>query len=112
MQSVLNYAEDKYFKIALDAQHEPLPLPSSANAVFVTQPAHDFAFRAALLNSAINGRFVVVVEPRDVNRIAEYHNGNVDLVATEDIPNLNPAINVFVPKGSDLFKDHSKRTEL
>jgi hypothetical protein len=96
----------------MHAHHDALPLPSSANALFVTQPAHDFAFTAALLNSALNGRFVVVVEPRDVNRIAECHNANVDLVATEDIPNLNPAINVFVPKGSDLFKNHSKRTEL
>jgi hypothetical protein len=28
------------------------------------------------------------------------------------VASLNPSINVFVAKGSDLFKDHAKRVEL
>jgi hypothetical protein len=60
----------------------------------------------------VNGRFVVVVEAKDVNRVAEIYSGNVDLIATEDVAGLNPSINVFVSQGSDLFKDHAKRVEL
>jgi len=44
--------------------------------------------------------------------VAELYSGNVDLIATEDVANLNPSINVFVPKGSDLFTGNSKRVEL
>jgi len=64
------------------------------------------------LNSSINGRYVVVVEPHNVNRIAEFHDNKVDLVATEEIPNLNENINVFVEKGSGLFQGRSNRVEL
>lgn len=60
----------------------------------------------------MNGRYVVVVEPKDVNRIAEIHSNKVDLIATEEIANLNPSINVFVQKGSSVCKSHTKRTEI
>lgn len=112
MQSILNYTTDKYFKIPYEAQVEPISLPQSDNAIFVTQPAVEFAYRAGVLNSNVNGRFVVVVEAKDVNRVSEIHSGKVDLIGTEDVPNLNAGISVFVPKGSDLFKEHPKRTEL
>ena len=44
-----------------------------------------------------------------MNKIAEYHEGKVDLIGTEDIPNLHASINVFVAKGSNLFKNHLTR---
>ena len=80
--------------------------------MFVTQPASEFGFKAGVLNSNINGRYLVVVEPKDINRIAEIHENKVDLIATEDIPNLNPSINVFVEKGSSIPRSHERRTEV
>lgn len=64
------------------------------------------------MNSSLNGRFVVVVEPRNVNRVAEYHEGKVDLVATEEVISLDPSVRVLVQKGSNILKDHQNRTEL
>ena len=93
---MLNYADDKYFKLSSSESFEPISLPSSENPLFVTQPASDFGFKAGVLNSNINGRYLVVAEPHQVNRIAEYHNNRVDLVATEEISNLHPDINVYV----------------
>jgi hypothetical protein len=52
------------------------------------------------------------VEPRHINKIIQAHHGNVDIVATEDLRDVDPSINIFVPKGSDILKDHAKRTEL
>lgn len=78
----------------------------------MTQPASDFGFRAGVLNSNINGRYLVVAEPHQVNRIAELHKNKVDLIATEEISNLNPDINVVVEKGSQLFQGRSNRSEV
>jgi len=78
----------------------------------VTQPASDFGFKAGVLNSNINGRYLVVAEPHQLNRIAELHKNKVDLVATEEIINLNPDINVLVEKGSSLFQGRSNRSEI
>lgn len=108
----MNYADDKYFKLPENPEYEAIALPESKNAIFITQPAHDFAFRAGILNSNLNGKYVVVVEPRFVNKVAQYHDGNVDLIVTEDIYGLDPSINIYVQKGSDLLKDYPKRTEL
>ena len=51
---------------------------------------------------------MVVVEPKDLSRIAESHS-NIDLVATENVPNLEPHVRVIVPKGSELCEGHSNR---
>ena len=110
MQSCLNYADDKYFKLPESPSFEPIALPDSSNVLFVTNPAHDFGFRAGVLNSVVNGRYVVVVEPGQVNKVLKHHEGKVDLVATEEIHNLNESVNLFVPKGSGLLKGHAKRT--
>jgi len=66
----LNYAEDKYFKVPTEDQFTPIGLPDSQNSLFVTQPASEFGFKAGVLNSNVNGRYLVVVEPKDINRIA------------------------------------------
>jgi hypothetical protein len=108
----LNYTEDKYLKIATEQPFTPLSLPNKSNTLFVTQPASEFGFRAGVLNSNINGRYMVIVEPKDVNRIASLHSNKVDLVATEEIANLHPSINVLVEKGSSLLKGHAHRTEV
>jgi hypothetical protein len=107
---VLNYADDKYFRLPENPEYEAIALPESHNTILITQPAHDFAFRAGILNSNLNGRFVVVVEPRHVNKIAQIHDGKVDLIATEEVYGLDPSINIFVQKGSDIHRDHSLRT--
>lgn len=114
IQSVLNYAEDKYFKLPETPDYEAIALPESSNSIFITQPAHDLAFRAGILNSNLHGRQIVVVEPRFVNKIASAYEGKVDLIATEPITvTLDAYINVFVEKGSDILKDHTgSRTEL
>lgn len=112
MQSVLNYADDKYFKLPENPEYEPLPLPHSNNTIVITEPAHDFAFRAGILNSNINGRYVVVTEDRQLNKIIQAHQGNVDLVMTEDLRDVDPTVNVYVPKGSGILANHPKRTEL
>ena len=109
---MLNYADDKYYKLSSEVQANPQSLPTSSNTLFVTQPASDFGFQAGVLNSNINGRYLVVAEASQINRIAEYHQNKVDLIATEDVANLHPDINVFVEKGSSLFQGRSNRVEL
>jgi hypothetical protein len=109
MKSILNYVDDKYFKVAFEGQFEPIAVPQGGNVLFVIQPASEFGFRAGVLNSNVNGRYLVVVEPKDVNRIAEFHDNKVDLIATEEVEHLNPAINVLVQKGSEVLKGHGKR---
>lgn len=108
----MNYASDKYFKLPENPEYEALALPESSNTIFVTQPAHDFAFRAGILNSNLNGRFVVVVEPRNVNKIAAFHDGKVDLIATEEVVSVDSSIRVIVQKGSSILKNHQNRIEL
>lgn len=78
----MNYAEDKYIQAPQSADLAPISLPASTNPIFITQPASDLGFRAGVLNSCINGRYLVVVEPHQVNRVAEFHSNKVDLVAT------------------------------
>jgi hypothetical protein len=109
---MLNYASDKYFKLPEGGQFEALSLPASDNTLFATQIASDLAFRAGILNSNLNGRYLVVVEPHNVNRIAELHDNKVDLLATEEIANLHPDINIYVEKGSQLFQGRKNRAEL
>ena len=60
---MMNYADDKYYKISNATDFEPVQLPESNNSIFVTNPASDLGFRAGVLNSNINGRYLVVVEP-------------------------------------------------
>ena len=61
--------------------HEPLPV-NSEEPLIITQPAHHFAFRAGILNSLINGSFVVCAEPNDVSRVINTYDNKVKLVAT------------------------------
>jgi hypothetical protein len=56
----MNYASDKYCKVD-NVNVEPITLPASTNPLIITDPANDFAFRAGILNSLINGRYVHVV---------------------------------------------------
>lgn len=81
----------------------------SNKPIIITDPAHDFAFRAATLNSMINGRYVIVVESNEFNRISGLYNHEVELVATQEIDNINPKVLVYVEKGSNLLKEHSQR---
>ena len=106
---MLNYADDKYYKLSSSEDFNPVSLPQSSNPLFVTQPASDFGFRAGVLNSNVNGRYLVVAEPHQVNKISEYHHNKIDFIATEEVPNLHPDINVFVEKGSQLFQGRSNR---
>jgi len=64
----MNYASDKYCKVD-NVNVEPITLPASTNPLIITDPANDFAFRAGILNSLINGRYVHVVEPNQVSQI-------------------------------------------
>ena len=57
----MNYAEDRYFKVAGEDSFSPAALPASENSLFITQPASELGFRAGVLNSNINGRYLVVV---------------------------------------------------
>lgn len=56
----MNYASDRFFKVD-NVTVEPVTLPSSKNTIIITDPADDFAFRAGVLNSLVNGRYVHVV---------------------------------------------------
>jgi hypothetical protein len=49
----------------------------------ITQPAHDYAFKAGILNSLINGRYLIVAEPQDLGRISAIYEGKIDVIATE-----------------------------
>ena len=54
---------------------------------------------------------MVVVEPKDLGRVAEAHS-SIDLVATEEVPNLGENVSVIVPKGSGVLEGHSNRLEV
>jgi hypothetical protein len=56
----MNYASDRFFKVD-STNVEAIALPPSSNPIIITDPANDFAFRAGILNSLINGRYVHVV---------------------------------------------------
>lgn len=64
--------------------HEPLSILQSSKPLIITQPAHPFAFKAGILNSLINGRYVVCAEPNDVPRAANLYDNNVDVIVTEE----------------------------
>jgi hypothetical protein len=66
----MNYTDDKYFKIDFGSDFEPLSIPASNNPIFVTSLTNDFSFKAGVLNSVVKGRYIVCVEPKDVNRIS------------------------------------------
>jgi len=83
-------------------------LQDNAHPLVITQPASDLAFRAGILNSLINGRFVVVAEPQDVQKVSDLYDGKVDIIATEDVSVNNEGI-VYVAKGSSFGKSHSNR---
>ena len=61
----MNYASDNYLKVD-NVNVEPINLPSSSNPLIITDTADDFAFRAGVLNSLVNGRYVHVVEAGQV----------------------------------------------
>lgn len=77
----------------------------------ITQPAHPFAFRAGVLNSLVNGRYVVVAEPAEVSKVAHAHDGEIELIATEECA-VPESANIFVEKGSKLLLNHPNRREL
>lgn len=78
----MNYTSDKYFKVE-NVDVEPIVLPSSTNPIIITDPADDFAFRAGVLNSLVNGRYIHVVEPAHVAQICtEVYGNKVDLIGT------------------------------
>lgn len=78
----MNYTSDKYLKID-NVNVEPVTLPSSSNPIIITDPANDFAFRAGILNSLVNGRYVHVVEPGQASQvISEVYNNKVDLIGS------------------------------
>jgi hypothetical protein len=64
----MNYTQDKYLKVD-NVNVEPVILPPSSNPLIITDPADDFAFRAGVLNSLVNGRYVHVVEPGQVGQV-------------------------------------------
>ena len=64
----MNYASDKYFKVE-NVKVEPVTIPASNNPIIITDPSDDFAFRAGVLNSLVNGRWVHVVEPSKVSQV-------------------------------------------
>jgi hypothetical protein len=64
----MNYASDRFFKVD-NVNAEPVALPVSNNTIIITDPANDFAFRAGVLNSLVNGRYVHVVEAGHVASI-------------------------------------------
>jgi hypothetical protein len=64
----MNYASDKYFKVQ-NVNVEPVILPASKNPIIITDPTDDFAFRAGVLNSLVNGRWVHVVESSKVSQV-------------------------------------------
>ena len=64
----MNYASDKYFKVE-NVNVDPIILPATSNPIVITDPSNDFAFRAGVLNSLINGRYVHVVEPNQVSQV-------------------------------------------
>ena len=107
----MNYASEKNFPLNLSNRHEAITLPESNNPIIITNPVHDFAFRAGILNSVMNGRFVVCAEPQELPRVANIYEGKIDLIATEE-GDISPEASVFVEKGSTLYSSHGKRIEL
>lgn len=107
----MNYASDKYFKVE-SAQVEPITIPASNNAIVITDPADDFTFRAGVLNSLVNGRYIHVVEPGHLSQVcAEVYGNKCDVISNIET-SLAPEVNVIVPRGSQLFTSHKNRIEV
>ena len=53
----------------------------------------------------------MVAEPHDVQRVTDIYDGQIDIVATQDI-STNTQGHVYVPKGSNFAQGASKRIEL
>lgn len=106
----MNYASDRFFKVE-NVNVEPIALPASTNPIIITDPADDFAFRAGVLNSLVNGRWIHVVEPKQLSQVcSEVYNNKVDLIGTSET-SVDPSVNVIVPRGSSLFSSHKNRVE-
>jgi hypothetical protein len=107
----MNYASDKYVKVE-NVNVDSVTLPASSTPLIITDPADDFAFRAGILNSLVNGRYVHVVEPGHVKQVcAEVYNNNVDLIGTTET-SVDPAVRVIVERGSVVFAGHQNRVEV
>lgn len=107
-QSIFNYSSDENTPFTGASNHEPIKLNDSQNPIVITQPAHDFAFRAGILNSLVNGRYVVVAEPQDLGRVSQIFDGKIDVIATEECqPDSNNT--VYVENGSKLLTGHGNR---
>lgn len=104
---MFNYSNDSFTPFTGASNHVPISLPSSSNPLLITQPAHEFAFRAGILNSLVNGRYVVVAEARDVERVSNIYD-KIDLIATEDVY-VNSNATVYVQKGSSVLSGHNNR---
>jgi hypothetical protein len=107
----LNYAKDKYFSISEKSSCSAANLPSSTYPLLITDPAHEFTFRTALLNNVINGRYVVCAEPLDVRRVCDAHNNKIEVIGTQDL-DVPKEVKVFVQSGSGLFERHQNKMEL
>lgn len=110
MQSIFNYSSDENTPFTPSTAHEAVKLSDSKNPLVITQPANDYAFKAGILNSLVNGRYLVVAEPRDLPRISQIYDGNIDVIATEDCP-VDATANVYVEPGSNVLQGHQKRVE-
>jgi hypothetical protein len=85
-QSIFNYSSDEWAPFTGSATHEPYPIEgTSTTPIVITQPANDFAFRAGILNSLVNGRFVVCAEPKGVQKISDLYEGKIDFIQTEEV---------------------------
>ena len=103
----MNYASDKNFNVE-PVNVQPVPIDGN-NPIVITDSANDFAFRAGVLNSLTNGRYLHVVEQAHVARLcAEVYNNKVDLIGTAET-SVDPAVRVIVEKGSNLFATHQNR---
>lgn len=107
----MNYASDKYVKVE-NVNVDPVTLPPSSTPLIITDPANDFAFRAGVLNSLVNGRYVHVVEPGQLGQVcAEVYNNNVDVIGTTET-SVDPSVRVIVERGSGVFGGHQNRVEV
>ena len=91
---------------------KPIVIPQSNNPIVITDAANHFAFKCGTLNSVVNGRYLVVVDSNDANRVCEEFYGNqVDFIGTEEVQ-LDGNVRVIVKRDSGLFKGHQNRVEV
>lgn len=107
----MNYASDKYLKVDA-AQVEPIAIPASNNPIVITDAADDFTFKAGVLNSVVNGRYIHVVEAGNLSQVcSEVYGNKCDVISSVET-SLAPEVNVIVQKGSQLFSSHKNRVEV